>query len=145
RDAVAIAGATSTTYTVVAADVGHAITFEVTPVAGTGASPGTAVASSGVTILNPRSSVARGKFTGMASVGQLLTGEYTYGAVVGNAQGTSTFPMLRDAVAITGATSRTYTVVAADMGHSIAFEVTPVAATVASPGAPATSLGVTIL
>jgi hypothetical protein len=42
--------ATTSTYTVVLADLTHTLTFEVTPVAATGASPGAAVQSAGVVI-----------------------------------------------------------------------------------------------
>jgi hypothetical protein len=143
RDGTAISGETSTTYTVVPADAGHVITFEVTPVASTGTSPGTAVTSAGVTINSPpvASSV---NITGTVAVGQVLTGHYTYSDADSDAEGTSTFRWLRDGSAISGATSTTYTVVPADSGHVITFEVTPVAATGASPGAAVTSTGVTI-
>jgi len=48
RDGSPISGATSTTYS--PADVGSTITFEVTPVASTGSTPGAAVLSSGVVV-----------------------------------------------------------------------------------------------
>ncbi len=144
RDASPISGAASGTYTVVVADLGHTITFEVTPVAATGTSPGTAATSSGVTINNSAPTATSVNITGTAAVGQLLTGHYTYNDVDGDAQGTSTFRWLRDASPISGAASGTYTVVVADLGHTITFEVTPVAATGTSPGTAATSSGVTI-
>jgi hypothetical protein len=48
-DGSPIAGETGTTYTVAATDSGHNITFEVTPVAATGTSPGAAATSPAVT------------------------------------------------------------------------------------------------
>jgi 6-phosphogluconolactonase (cycloisomerase 2 family) len=145
RDGVAISGATSITYTLAGADAGRAIRFEVTPVAATGASPGSPALSSGVAIFNSVPVATGVNITGTPNVGQLLTGNYTYGDVDGDPQGTSTFRWLRDGVAITGATTITYMLVAADAGHVLAFEVTPVAATGASPGTPVLSNGVTIL
>ncbi len=87
----------------------------------------TAPTASGVTI------------TGTAEVGQQLTGNYTYGDVDGDEEGSSTYRWLRDGAPISGATAQTYTPVAADQGTLIVFEVTPVAVTGASPGAPAPS------
>ena len=51
-DGVTIGGASSITYTIASGDVGHAITFEVTPVAVTGVLQGAPVQSSPQTILN---------------------------------------------------------------------------------------------
>jgi hypothetical protein len=134
---------TAITYTVVAADLGQSIAFEVTPVAAAGASPGTAVTSSGVTIVNSAPTATGVSITGTPRVGQVLTGNYTYADVDGDAQGTSTFRWLRDGSPI-GATASTYTVLLADLTHSITFEVTPVAVTGATPGTTVASTGVTI-
>ena len=71
---------------------------------------------------------------GTAQVGQLLTGNYTYADADGDLEGTSTYRWLRNGASISGATAKTYTLVAADQGALIRFEVTPVAATGASPG-----------
>jgi len=144
RDDVAISGATAVTYTVVQADLAHTLTFEVTPVAATGASPGAAVVSAGVVILNSWPTATGVTITGTPAVTQVLTGNYTYGDADGDAEGTSTFRWRRDGVAIGGATAITYTVVQADLTHTITFEVTPVAATGASIGAPVVSAGVVI-
>src|SRR5206468_8201869 len=91
RDGVAIGGATASTYTVGLADLTHTLTFEVTPVAATGASPGTAAASAGVLIVNSAPTASVGAITGTPTIGQLLTGHYTYNDVDGNGRGTSTF------------------------------------------------------
>jgi len=71
---------------------------------------------------------------GTAQVGQVLTGNYTYNDADGDLEGTSTYRWLRNGASISGATAKTYTLVAADQGALIVFEVTPVAATGASPG-----------
>ncbi len=72
--------------------------------------------------------------SGTTTEGQTLTGNYTYGDTESDVEGTSTFRWLRDNVAISGATSSTYLLDAADVGTMIKFEVTPVAVTGTSPG-----------
>ncbi len=72
--------------------------------------------------------------TGAAVVGEELTGHYTFGDLDGDAEGASQLSWLRDGQPIGGATTDTYTLVAEDEGALIVFEVTPVAATGASPG-----------
>src|SRR5439155_1365005 len=114
----------SRSYPVALADLTHTLTFEVTPVAATGASPGSAVASAGVLIVNSAPTASVGAITGTPKVGQLLTGHYTYTDVDGDLEGTSTFRWLRDGVAISGATASTYPVGLADLTHTLTFEVT---------------------
>lgn len=77
--------------------------------------------------------------TGTATVGQSLTGNYTYSDVNADLEGISTFRWVRSAsnsvaggVAVGNASD--YTVVAADAGNFLFFCVTPVAVTGASPG-----------
>ena len=82
--------------------------------------------------------------TGTPVVGQTLTGAYTYSDTENDAEGTSTFRWVRDAVTTVG-TNLTYAPVPADAGHSIAFEVTPVALHGASPGTAVASSPVTVL
>jgi hypothetical protein len=77
--------------------------------------------------------------SGTAQVGQLLTGSYTYADANGDPEGTSTFRWLRDGVAIGGATAITYTLVNADQGHVITFEVTPVSTVAPTTGTPVLS------
>jgi len=96
-----------------------------------------------VTIVNSAPTATGVSITGTPRVGQVLTGNYTYADVDGDAQGTSTFRWLRDGSPI-GATASTYTVLLADLTHSITFEVTPVAVTGATPGTTVASTGVTI-
>jgi hypothetical protein len=81
--------------------------------------------------------------SGTAEFNQLLTGNYTYSDADGDAQGTSTFRWLRNGTTVVG-TNQTYTTVSADVGQTLTFEVTPVALTGTSPGAPVTSAGVAI-
>ena len=77
--------------------------------------------------------------SGTAQVGQLLTGTYTYADANGDPQGTLTFRWLRNGVAIGGATASTYTLVAADQGNTITFEVTPVSTVAPTTGTPVAS------
>ena len=133
--ASAIGGATALTYTTVPADAGTTLTFEVTPVAATGTSPGTP-ATATLAIGNSAPTATAVAITGTAAVGQLLTGSYTYGDVDTDAEGTSTFRWLRNGVAMGGATALTYTPVPADAGTTLTFEVTPVAATGTRPARP---------
>jgi hypothetical protein len=143
RNNVAIPGATSSTYTLVSDDAGQSIKFEVTPVASTGTSPGTAVQSSGVPI-NQFPVASSVTVSGTAHVGMQLTGSYHYSDNEGDSESGSTFAWLRNGVAISGASSSTYTLVPDDAGQNISFQVTPGAATGSSPGAPATSDPVTV-
>ena len=75
-------------------------------------------------------------FTGTLTVGQILTGTYTYSDAENDAENTSTVIWYRaddaagaNAAPISGATSLTYSLQADDETKHIAFEVTPVAAT----------------
>ncbi len=81
---------------------------------------------------------------GSVEVGDSLTGGYTYADVDSDLEGTSTFRWLRDGAAIAGATALTYTLDAADAETAITFEVTPVAATGATPGDAVESGGVIV-
>lgn len=76
---------------------------------------------------------------GNVVVGDSLGGTYTYADADSDAEGASTFRWLRNGVAISGANSVNYTLVSADKGQSITFEVTPVAATGTATGNPVAS------
>jgi hypothetical protein len=116
------------------------ITFEVTPVSTVAPTTGTAVVSSATApvgaapIAAAAPSASSVAISGTAQVGQVLTGSYTYADANSDAQGTSTFRWLRSGVAIAGATASTYTLVNADNGSTITFEVTPVATVVPTTG-----------
>jgi hypothetical protein len=141
RNGVAIAGATASTYTLVAADLGTAISFEVTPVATVAPTTGIPVVSTATALVTafgtataPTASTVI--MVGTAQVGQILTGYYTYADANNDPQGASTFRWLRNGVAIAGASASTYTLVAADQGKAISFEVTPVAMVAPTTGTP---------
>jgi len=140
-----IDGATDRTYTLVAADEGALIRFEVTPVALSGRSPGLPANAVVGPVVIPGPDLATPPtasdvlIAGTPQVGQVLTGSYTYADAEGNLQGTSIFRWLRNNVAIAGATARSYALVAADEGTLIRFEVTPVAQSGPSPGLAMTS------
>ena len=137
-----IAGANAKTYTLQAADLGKYISFEVTPVAVTGIATGTAelslytseIVAAEVTQTAPTASGVN--VSGTTKVGEVLTGNYTYGDAESDVEGTSTFKWYRATdnsgtgkTEIAGANAKTYTLQAADLGKYISFEVTPVAAT----------------
>ena len=59
---------------------------------------------------------------GTARVASALTGIYSYNDAEGDAEGASRFQWCRENAVIRGATNRTYTVVAADVGKALRFE-----------------------
>ncbi len=134
--------ATAITYVLQDDDLHKYISFEVTPVAATGITQGTAVESAwtGKVVPAEAAPTATGAaITGTLKVGETLTGHYTYNDVNGDAEGVSTFKWYRaeDAagsgktaitVATTAAIEITYTLQPEDLGKYISFEVTPVAA-----------------
>ena len=146
RGTTPIAGATAPTYTLVAADQGATVSFEVTPVAQTGTSPGRPVVSAAVgPVAPPIQPPADGEhmlITGTADIGQVLTGSYTYTDAENDPEGASIFRWLRDGTPIAGATTETYTLVVADQGAMVSFEVTPVAQSGTSLGLPVVSASV---
>jgi hypothetical protein len=146
RNGVVIGGATAITYTVQSADVGAAITFRVTPVATVAPSTGSPVTSAAVNIPAPTGAPVASavSISGTPTVGQTLTGHYTYSDPDGDPEGSSTFAWLRGGVAITGATALTYTLVTADAGAGISFRVTPVSTIPPTNGTAVTSSPVTI-
>jgi hypothetical protein len=125
RDGSPITGATGESYTLVAADSGASISFEVTPVAVTGTTTGAAVVSTGISVVNSAPVASAVSITddngGSVVVGDSLSGSYTYTDIDNDAEGATTFRWLRDGMAITGATGTNYTLVAADSGTNITF------------------------
>ncbi|ADZ82392.1 S-layer homology domain-containing protein [Cellulosilyticum lentocellum] len=144
-----IAGANAKTYVLTSSDEGKYIGFEVTPVALTGITQGTAVLSEWAGAIVPAEAAPTATvqaITGTLQVGETLTGNYTYSDVNGDLEGTSTYKWYRadnvaglNKTAIEGATSFTYVLVSADLGKYISFEVTPVAATGIAQGTAALS------
>ena len=142
RDGVEIVGATSTTYVLVDADINTLISFEVTPDALTGPSPGDPVESLAVGPIlaaNSAPTATDVNISGVAEVGEVLTGNYTYTDADGDFEGTSTYRWLRDDVEISGAIFQTYTLTIDDESSDISFEVTPVATNGVLVGAPVVS------
>ena len=142
-------------YTLMAADAGKYIFFEVTPVAVSGMSPGTAAISPAVgPITTPQTSntapvASNVIITGQTRVGQTLTGSYSYTDADNDLEGVSVCKWYRgdvlegtDKVLISGATGKSYTLVAADVSKYIFFEVTPVAIAGVSTGTAVLSEGV---
>ena len=153
RNGSAISGATAATYTLVTADSGQSISLQVTPVASSGEATGTAVTSTAINVTvivsNDAPLASNVSITDdngdSVIVGDSLTGAYSYSDTEGDAEGVTTFRWLRDGVAISGATASTYTLVSADSGSAISFEVTPVAATGEATGAAVTSASLTVI
>ena len=92
--------------------------------------------------LNARPVASGLQITGTTTLGQMLTGSYTYSDAENNPQGTSTFQWYRSDNAagagktpIASATAQTYTIAAADLGKYLSFAVTPIATAGLSPGA----------
>lgn len=117
RDGVAIDGATGPTYTLTPADVGAAITLQVAaPEVGTAwtSLPTAAVAPATLTPATPT-------IAGTAKVGQRLTAKRGTWLPAGV---TFRYQWLRNGTAITGATSYTYALAAADKTARISVKVT---------------------
>jgi uncharacterized protein YggU (UPF0235/DUF167 family) len=139
RNDVIISSAIEMSYSLVDADAGKAIRFEVTPKAETGALVGTAATSNVINVVstpidpapgtNQAPAVSNIILTGSngesALVGDTLEASYTYSDSESDAEGESVIRWLRNNVAISNATGMSYTVVAADAGSAIKFEVTP--------------------
>ncbi len=144
RGANPIAGATGPTYTTVAADVGQQVAVQLT--ASAQSYPAATVTSSALTVSaatsapSPSTSSASSSGTtgaaaapglllgvpsiaGPARVGELLEA----GVVAYSTSGTLSFQWLSDGRAISGATSSTYRVLASDIGHELAVQVTETA------------------
>ena len=118
RDGKSIAGATGESYTLTAADVGHAITVRVRSTLGV---------SSVVKTSDETTDTVKGIFpTPRAKV----TGSYTYGSTLTGAAGTGfpagtkfSYQWQRDGKNISGASGATYKLKAADVGHDVRVRV----------------------
>lgn len=141
RNGSPIGGATGQNYTLVAADNGDIIRFGVTPVAQTGVSPGAEALSGpvGPVTTNTPPEARSVSIAGNPVIGETLTGSYNYFDAQGDSESGTTFRWLRNGSAIGGETGTDYTIVGADVGSTLTFEVTPAAATGASPGSPASA------
>jgi peptidoglycan/xylan/chitin deacetylase (PgdA/CDA1 family) len=139
RNGAAISGATNATYTPVAADATRTLTVRVTgtPAGGTTAtatSAGVVVAAAPVTVTPGTPAIS-----GTPRVGSVLTANPGTWSPSGL---TFAYQWLRNGTAITGATARTYTPVAADVGTTLTVRVTGTPA--GGTGTSATSAGVVV-
>lgn len=141
RDGNVIEGANGRTYTMVTEDAGKSITASITPIAVTGQSPGQTVTTRAaipeINLAPVATNVAihLGWSAGNGDVaytapkyGVKINGQYDYFDQDGDVQGQTKYRWLRDGVVIEGAVGLFYTVQAADVGKSLTFEVTPMAA-----------------
>lgn len=142
-NATVISGATTNKFTLTAAYTGKYICFEVTPVAQTGASPGTAVKSPyvGPVVANAKPVASNVTVTGTAKIGMVLSATYTYTDADGDAENNSIYKWYRandnggtGAAEISGQNQETYTLTQDDVDKYVCFEVTPGAAFGNSPG-----------
>lgn len=149
RNGVAISGATTSTYTIASDDSGQLISFEVTPVAITGAIHGSSVISNSITVVNSAPNVNHLNIIdnngGIVLADDTLTGYYIFNDVDGDSEGTSIFRWFRNGITIGGATTSTYTIGSDDNGQLISFEVTPIAITGTTTGTPAISSEVRVI
>lgn len=146
-----IIGQTNINYEITSSDLNSYISFEVTPVALSGTLTGVPVRSSRFQVLNEAPKANSVTFTGSMYRGQLLTGSYLYSDLEDDQQGSTSFQWYRadnltgPDVAITNATSTTYTLTLEDVGKYISFSVTPVAQTGTLTGTTSQSLRVLVL
>jgi len=126
--------------TVISLSNGTAYDFRVSAInaAGTGTTSALYTATPSTTAAAPVASNA--SISGYSAVGQTLTGSYTYFDNNGNPESGSTYRWLSsDTVGgsylpISDATTLTYTIVSADIGKYLKFEVTPINATIPTTG-----------
>lgn len=128
----AISGALSREYAVQASDVGKYVKFGVTPQTTAAPASGTIAYSEPMLVELGAAPVAEHvRITGMASVGQVLTGEYDYADSDLDPESGSTYRWLisgaKDGTytAIGGATGRTLAITAGMLDQFVKFEVTP--------------------
>lgn len=133
RSGSAIGGATSSTYTLVAADLAATITVTVTATNGAGSTPATSSATGTVTEAVPVNTVAP---VASGYIFEMKTLSVTTGTWTSVTTPTYTYQWKRNGSNITSATSSSYTVVEADENQNITCSVT---ATNTAGGASATS------
>lgn len=140
---IAIEGATSTTYTLQAADQGKFLRFGVLPIAATSTFPGVEAKSPVLneSIQNSAPVATNVSQTGAAMNGKTLVGSYTFTDLENDIEGSSSYKwhIADDAsgtneVVIEGATSLTYVNQTSNIGKYIRFEATPASSVGNSPG-----------
>ena len=120
RDGVAIASATSGTYSLVAADVGTKISVTATATNSSGNTSNTTSDFGPITALAP--AISSASISGTLIKGQTLTA--TSSGVTGIPTPTSTFTWNRDGTPISGATASTYILTTDDVGKAISAAIT---------------------
>lgn len=121
RGSTAISGATAASYTLVAADVGQAISVRVTATNSQGSAQATSAATAAVSGIAPVNTVAPA-LSGTPIVGETLT--VTNGTWTGTPAPTYARAWLRDGSAISGATGTTYVLTEDDVDASMTVRVT---------------------
>jgi hypothetical protein len=150
RDGTTIDGANLLSYTLVSEDLGTDISFEVTPVAKTGSLIGFTTKSDTLSVAAENAAPTANTVTiedangVVALVGDVINAAYAYDDVDGDLEGITTFRWLRDNQAIVDAITLSYTLVDADMGTALSFEVTPVASTGFLTGTPVLSEAINV-
>jgi hypothetical protein len=140
-----ISGATSTTYALVASDIGQYLRFQVTPVSlsGTGTMQQSTPTSQIQSAAPPTASLVT--ITGTSTEGDTLTGSYTYFQTNGVASSTPLYQWFEASssggsyTAIASATAKTYSLGPSDVTQYLKLQVTPVAVYPPTTGAAATS------
>jgi hypothetical protein len=139
-----ITGETEISYTLTSDDAGIYIAFEVTPVAQTGTSPGKPVKSPYIEVDNSPPEVSEVTISGTLGVGRVLNAEYEYYDLENDPEGGTVITWFRatdesgtSEVEIHEGTE--YTVTLEDEDKYLRIQVTPGAASGASPGEPVSS------
>ncbi|MEK6749261.1 MAG: hypothetical protein AABY83_08655 [Pseudomonadota bacterium] len=151
RDGQAIENATENRYTVVAADSGTALRFQVTPVDNKSEIPSTPVASEGIVVENSAPEANDIRLTSSeispnnAFVGSVLTVGYTYSDRDNDEAAAATLRWWRAGTLIDGATEPSYTVTRADLDKAIYADVTPQAKRGALSGNTVTTPSISII
>ena len=132
RNGEAISGAATKAYTLVAADEGQKLEFEVTPKALTGKLQGPVFLSAAIQVEANTAPVITAATivdvnAGDVRKGDRLNASYTYSDEENNAEGASTFRWFRGKTLIANAASNFYIGVTEDEGQEIRYEITPIA------------------
>lgn len=129
----AISGATGNTYALGSSDVGDYVKFQVTPVATYPPTTGPSVTSAFVGAVAPSSLpvASNVQISGTTTIGNTVTGSYTYADSGSHPQASSTFQWYIATstngtyTAISGATSTSYVLGTSTVGNYLKFQVTP--------------------
>jgi aryl-phospho-beta-D-glucosidase BglC (GH1 family) len=120
QDSTPISGATNSHYTLLAGDVGHTISLQVTATGPSSSLTATSAATAKITAVAITNTTAP-TITGTAVSGTQLTGNT--GSWTGTITG-YTYQWMQDSTPISGATNSHYTLNAGNVGHTISLQVT---------------------